>query len=191
MGLRVACCREGDRLFAFEQSASIAFAIEAWRPPDAGSLSYNLREVLDMTEIAGLTEITGVAEAFFDACEAGKGWEACSAFCTPEATFAAQASPLNEVKTLAQYTDWMKSILTLLPDARYELKSFATDEGRKNVAAYAVFHATHTGEGGPVPPTGRRMSTDYVYVMQFEGEKIAHMTKIWNAELALKEIGWA
>jgi len=54
-----------------------------------------------------------------------------------------------------------------------------------------VFHATHTGQGGPVPPTGRSMSTDYVYVMQFEGEKIAHMTKIWNAELALKEIGWA
>jgi hypothetical protein len=46
-------------------------------------------------------------------------------------------------------------------------------------------------QGGSVPPTGRRMSTDYVYVMQFEEEKIAHMTKIWNAELALKEIGWA
>jgi hypothetical protein len=30
-----------------------------------------------------------------------------------------------------------------------------------------------------------------VYVMQFEGGKIAHMTKIWNAGLALKELGWA
>ena len=69
--------------------------------------------------------------------------------------------------------------------------SFATDPVRNNVTAYAVFHATHTGEGGPVPPTGRRMSTDYVYVMQFQGDKIAHVTKIWNAELALKEIGWA
>jgi predicted ester cyclase len=85
----------------------------------------------------------------------------------------------------------MKGILTLFPDARYELKSFATDIARSNVAAYAVFHATHTGEGGPVPPTGRRMSTDYVYVMQFQGEKISHMCKIWNSELALKEIGWA
>jgi hypothetical protein len=35
------------------------------------------------------------------------------------------------------------------------------------------------------------MSTDYVYVMQFQGEKISHMTKIWNSELDLKEIGWA
>ena len=138
-----------------------------------------------------MAQITPVAESFFDACETGKGWEVCSQYCTPDATFAAQASPLHDVKTLAQYTDWMKGILTLFPDARYELLSFATDDERDNVTAYAVFHATHTGQGGPVPPTGRRMSTDYVYVMQFDGGKISHMTKIWNAELALKQIGWA
>jgi len=27
--------------------------------------------------------------------------------------------------------------------------------------------------------------------MQFAGDEIAHMTKIWNAGLALKAIGWA
>jgi predicted ester cyclase len=138
--------------------------------------------------MASLSEIAG---KFFEACETGKGWEGCSAYCTPDATFSAKASPLAEIKTLAGYTDWMKGISGLFPDARYDLKSFATDEERKNVAAYAIFHATHTGEGGPVPPTGRHMDTDYVYVMQFEGEKIVHMTKIWNAELALKEVGWA
>jgi steroid delta-isomerase-like uncharacterized protein len=138
-----------------------------------------------------MKEITKFAEAFFDACETGKGWAICSAYCTTDATFSAQSSPLSAVQTLAEYTDWMKGILTLFPDARYELKSFATDDARRNLAAYAVFHATHTGQGGPVPPTGRRMSTDYVYVIQFQGEKIAHMTKIWNSELALKEIGWA
>ena len=42
-----------------------------------------------------------------------------------------------------------------------------------------------------MPPTGRRTSTDYVYVMQFEGDKIIHMTKIWNAGLALKDLGWS
>ena len=138
-----------------------------------------------------MTSITEVAENFFNACEMGNGWEVCSKYCAPDATFSAQATPLSEVKTLAQYTDWMKGISALFPDARYEVKSFALDSARNNVAAYAVFIATHTGEGGPVPPTGRRMSTDYVYVMQFDGDKIVHMTKIWNAEVALKEIGWA
>ena len=69
--------------------------------------------------------------------------------------------------------------------------SFATDASRNNVAAYGVFHATHTGEGGPVPPTGKKTSTDYVYVMQFEGDKIVHMTKIWHSGLAMKALGWA
>jgi hypothetical protein len=34
------------------------------------------------------------------------------------------------------------------------------------------------------------VKTDYVYVMEFEGEKIRHMTKIWHAGLAMKELGW-
>src|ERR1700755_101396 len=98
-----------------------------------------------------MTTITSVAEAFFEACETGKGWERCSAYCTPNATFSAQAEPLLEVNTLAKYTDWMKGIMTVLPGARYEVRSFAVDPTRNNVSAYGVFHATHTGPGGPVP----------------------------------------
>ena len=135
--------------------------------------------------------IASVAEDFFAACETGKGWDVCRAYCTPDATFHAQAEPLAEVKTLEDYTNWMKGIMAVLPDAHYEIRSFATDTARNNVAAYGVFSGTHTGAGGPVPPTGRQVSTDYVYVMQFEGDKIAHMTKIWNSGMALKELGWA
>ena len=138
-----------------------------------------------------MASITSIAEAFFDTCETGKGWEGCRAYCAPDATFSAQAEPLLELRTLEQYTKWMKGILTVLPDGRYEIKSFATDEARNNVAAYAVFHGTHTGQGGPVPPTGRSTSTDYVYVMQLEGDQIFHVTKVWHAGLAMKELGWA
>jgi predicted ester cyclase len=138
-----------------------------------------------------MSSITSIAEAFFHACETGKGWAACSAYCTPDATFSAQAEPLADIKTLAAYTDWMEGIFKPLPDAHYELKSSATDSERHNVAIYAVFHGTNTGVGGPVPPTGRSTSSDYVYVMQFEGDKIAHMTKIWNSGFTLKQLGWA
>ena len=141
-------------------------------------------------ETVPMTSITSIAGDFFAACETGKGWDACSAYCTPDATFSAQAEPLLDMTTLAQYTEWMKGLMTILPDGRYELKSFATDAARNNVAAYGIFHATHTGPGGPVPATGRRTSTDYVYVMQFEGDKIVHMTKIWHAGLAMKDLGW-
>jgi predicted ester cyclase len=138
-----------------------------------------------------MSAITNIAEAFFSACESGMGWEKCQAFCKPDATFSSQAEPLLEFKTLQQYTDWMKGLLGILPDGRYEVKSFATDVARNNVAAYGVFHGTHTGPGGPVPATGKHISSDYVYVMQFDGDRIAHMTKIWHAGLALKALGWA
>jgi len=78
-----------------------------------------------------MSSIATVAMQFFDACEKGKGWEACK----------------------------------------------------------AVFSGTHTGEGGP-PPTGKSTRSDYVYSMEFDGDKIRHMTKIWNSGWALKELGW-
>jgi len=134
--------------------------------------------------------ITTTARAFFDALDTGQGWEACSAYCHPNATFAAQAEPLAEIGTLADYAEWMKGMMSIAPDGRYEMKSFATDPERHNVTAYAVFQATHTGEGGPVPPTGKSASTDYVYVMDFAGGRIRHMTKIWNDGWALRQLGW-
>ena len=104
-----------------------------------------------------MTSITSVAEAFFDACETGRGWQACSAYCTPDATFSAQAEPLLEVKTLAQYTDWMKGMLTVLPDAKYEIKSFATDATRNNVAAYGYSYRAPRSGGGDGPQYQHRL----------------------------------
>jgi len=135
--------------------------------------------------------MTETARAFFDACETGQGWAACSAYCQPDASFTAQAEPLAEMQSLEQYTDWMKGLLVLAPDGTYAVKSFATDPEHNSVAAYAVFSGTHTGEGGPVPPTGQSTNSDYVYVKEFEDGKISHMSKIWNAGWAMKELGWA
>ena len=63
---------------------------------------------------------------------------------------------------------------------------------RKNVSAYRVFTGTHTGPGGPCAPTAKTLNkSDYVYVMDFDGDKIRHMTKIWPDTWALKQLGWA
>jgi predicted ester cyclase len=138
-----------------------------------------------------MESIRQVAEKFFEACETGKGWDVCKEYCRSDATFSAQAAALAEIHDLQAYTDWMKGLLTFVPDGRYEVKSFAADEQRGNVCAYGVFTGTHTGEGGPCPPTGKGVSSDYVYVMEFDGDKIRHMTKIWNSDYAVKELGWA
>jgi hypothetical protein len=30
-----------------------------------------------------------------------------------------------------------------------------------------------------------------VYVMDFDGDKIRHMTKIWNDGMTMRQLGWA
>jgi predicted ester cyclase len=62
---------------------------------------------------------------------------------------------------------------------------------RESVAAYAVFHGSQAGGGGPVPPTGKRTASHCAYVMEFEGDRVRYMTKIWNDGDAMKELGWA
>jgi predicted ester cyclase len=98
---------------------------------------------------------------------------------------------LEGIDTLEAYTEWMKGLLTPLPDGSYELRAFAVDPARDSVSAYGVFRGTHTGEGGPVPPTGKKVEADYVYVMEFDGDRIGHMTKIWNDAISLQQLGWA
>ena len=137
-----------------------------------------------------MPSLQDTAASFFDACESGKGWAVCSAYCHPDASFAAQTGALAGIVTVEAYTDWMKGLFTPIPDARYEIRSFAVDEKRNNVAAYGVFRGTHTGPGGPVPPTGNKVEADYVYVMDFDGGKIRHMTKIWNDAVSLQQLGW-
>jgi predicted ester cyclase len=143
-----------------------------------------------MAVAARAEDIGRTARDFFEACETGRGWEGCRQWCHDGATFSAQAGALADMTTLRGYCDWMKGLLGPLPDGRYELKAFATDSERSTVVAAAVFHGTHSGEGGPVPPTGKNVAADYAYVMQFEGDRIRHMTKVWNDTWSLRALGW-
>ena len=118
------------------------------------------------------------AKQFFEACETGKGWETCNVFCHSEATFSSQTAVLADIATLEDYCEWMKNLLTPIPDGHYELKFFAADDARNSVAAFAVFHGTQTGEGGPVPPTGNTIAADYVYYMTFDGDRITSMPDV-------------
>jgi ketosteroid isomerase-like protein len=131
------------------------------------------------------------ATAFFEACETGKGWDGCKAWCHDGATFSCQSDALAGTTTLADYAEWMKGLFTPVPDGRYKITAFAVDEDRHTVVAAAEFHGTQTGPGGPVAPTGKSVVSDYAYVMHFDGDRIAHMTKIWNDLQALRGLGWA
>lgn len=134
--------------------------------------------------------IRETALEFFDACETGKGWDICKQYCHEGATFTAQADALADITTLEGYTGWMKDLLFPIPNGRYELTCFAADDERGTVVGAGVFSGTHTVDAGS-PPTGKSAAADYCYVMKFDGDKIAHMTKIWNDGHSLRQLGWA
>ena len=58
-----------------------------------------------------MSNISQTAKQFFEACEAGKGWDACAAYCTPDASFSAQAEPLAGITSLRGYAEWMRGLL--------------------------------------------------------------------------------
>src|SRR5437763_8354449 len=68
-----------------------------------------------------MPSMTLIAREFFEACEAGQGWEGCRAYCLPNATFAAQSEPFAEIRTLQAYTEWMKGLLSFMPDVAMRL----------------------------------------------------------------------
>ena len=84
----------------------------------------------------------------------------------------------------------MKAMYAPMPDAAYEVLSFAVDEQRNNVSVSGVFRATHSDEGGPVPATNKRVEADYTYIMDFDGDRISAMRKIWNDGHSLAQLGW-
>jgi ketosteroid isomerase-like protein len=138
-----------------------------------------------------MTSDIDTARRFFDACETGQGWTACAPFCHADAGFSAQSGAIAAITTLAEYTEWMKGLLVTIPDGAYRLTGFAMDSERATVVASAVFTGAHTGPDGPVPPTGKEAESDYAYVIRMADGRVQHMTKIWNDNWALQQLGWA
>jgi hypothetical protein len=132
------------------------------------------------------------ARKFFHACEAPEGWAGCQQYVADNAPFSAQSEPLAEVNTVEAYCEWMAGFSSIAPGASYDLHTSSYDEENKAAVFFATYHAKHTGEGGPVPPTQKETHSQYVYILTMnEDNKVAKMVKVWNAPWALKELGWA
>ena len=132
------------------------------------------------------------AEKFFHNCESAKGWEACKDYVAQNAKFNAQSEPLVEITAIKDYVDWMAGLGGItMPGSSYEINASAYDEGKNTVLFFATFTGTHSGEGGPIPPTNKTTNSHYVYALKMNGDgKVESMTKIWNASWALRELGW-
>jgi len=132
------------------------------------------------------------ATQFFHNCESAGGWEACKEYVADNAQFTCQSGALAEVKTVQDYVEWLKGLSTITtPGCKYDLHTSAFDEANNTAIFFATFTGTHSGDGGPVPPTNKTTNTQYVYNLEMnDSGKVVRMTKIWNAPWALRELGW-
>jgi hypothetical protein len=133
------------------------------------------------------------ATEFFHACESLKGWDGCQQYVAQNAGFTAQSEPLVDIASVEDYCNWMAGLGGgPLKGCHYEINSGSYDESTGTALFFGTFHGTHTGDGGPVDATGQATVSHYVYALKMDDDnKVAHMTKIWNAPWALRELGWA
>ena len=118
------------------------------------------------------SQVMETAEKFFFECENGAGWKGCQQYCHPEATFSSEAKTLADVNTLENYTEWMVQVYQRISNISYSVEGMAHDEGRNVVMIYGIF----CGEA-PEP-----FQLDYVYVLKFSGNKISHLTKVYQSD---------
>lgn len=132
------------------------------------------------------------ATKFFHTCESVKGWDECSKYVEPDASFSAQCEPLVEIKTVEEYVNWMTNFCeTIAPGSSYKLHSSAFDDSTGKAIFFATYTLRHTGDGGAVPPTNKETNSQYVYIFTMNSDdKIQRMQKVWNAPWAMRELGW-
>ena len=111
-----------------------------------------------------MSNLRQTAEAFFKACDEGKGWDGCQQYCHPKATFSAQANAISEITSIQGYADWIKGLYTFVTDERYELKSFGVDEERKTATWCAVFHGNAHRGRRPGTTDGEKPRTRTTYI---------------------------
>ena len=137
-----------------------------------------------------MNTIESIATSFHHTCMTGKGWQECQQYCTPDASFTHEGEMFADIHTIEQYAAFMQRAFTPVPDFRHEVLSVGVDQRQQRVLIHYLIRGTHTGEGLPVPPTGKSFATSCFLVLHFEGERIQHAAKVWNDHDMQKQAGW-
>lgn len=133
------------------------------------------------------------AKHIMECVDAGIPFECIESIVVEDAPFICQADALADVKTVRAWADWMDKFCAMTaPGCTRTVHSTLWDPSTKTCMLFGTYHAKHTGEGGPVPPTHKQTNTEYCYVLVMNNDdKCVSFTKVWNDGFALKELGWA
>jgi predicted ester cyclase len=126
---------------------------------------------------------------FFDDLETGKGPLVVKKYLAEKDVFQCDCLPQTN---LTEYAEFMQNIIKgPMPDFKYEIESITYNENE--VSFYATFTGTHTGQGGPVPPSNppKKTKGTYVYKVTLDQDgKVTKMNKCFDIFTAFKALGW-
>ena len=135
------------------------------------------------------TDMISIATQFFHDLEKGKGSDEIKKYLADGATFQCDCLPQ---KTMIEYAEFMKAIISgPLPDFEYQIVSITSNH--REVVFFANMSATHTGQGGPIPPSSPplKTSSSYVYRVMFDDQlKITGIHKCFDIYTAFRKLNW-
>jgi len=148
--------------------------------PDIQMICF-LKQSFDMVSILGcrLVRIHG-AHSFVEACESGKGWAACKVWCRQDVKFSCPDARPAWAPTLAQYADLIKSQPYGDAGQKYSVKSVALYDHIFPVFAVVKLCGVWTSQVIPHPPVNAACEADYTYILEYDGNKISHITMVWD-----------
>ena len=98
-----------------------------------------------------------------------------------------QATPGLEIASLADFVAFLQSDWATFPDSLITIQQLVAEGDR--VAIFATYEGTQTGQMGPFPPSGKRMSLDFSGVFRIEEGKVAEIWVTWDNMAALTQLG--
>eukprot|EP00755_Sulcionema_specki_P020342 Sspe_Gene.71655::Locus_42561_Transcript_1_1_Confidence_1.000_Length_3641::g.71655::m.71655/K15013/ACSBG; long-chain-fatty-acid--CoA ligase ACSBG len=130
------------------------------------------------------------AQGIFESIESGEGWHTLELSCSLGAVFSCDAFPLRSITTVKEYAEWRADMVKhISKDLECEIKTTSVTGNEVTISASAT--GTHTGRGGPVPPTKRRMTTMYTYTFSFDAAgRLSRLTKVWDVYAMYMGWGW-
>lgn len=98
-----------------------------------------------------------------------------------------QATPDIIVNNLDQFKDFIRNDRLSVPDQSLIINHLVAEKNL--VAFYATYEGTQTGQMGPFPPSGKKVSLDFAGVHRIEDGKIAETWITWDNLAVLSQLG--
>lgn len=127
-----------------------------------------------------------LAQQMLDAMNSGQ-LDRLDEIMSPDLLRHCPATPGLEIRSLAQFKDFLRQFAASFPDNRQTFLRMVADEGQ--VAGWASYEGTHLGAMGPIPATGKRVCFEFATQLRIERGRIVEIWTIWDNVEILRQLG--